>query len=160
MNIFSVQLPSPVSGSGVRLAVKLIPQGPANAVFVAAPAQAHGAASAGGGGSFTSCGCPLSMRLVSGSGPLAPIFIGVWQSLHPMILERYRPRLPGPLAVSDWADTGIAAAAAAVRARTQRILISVSVRKASTRRLGTHRTRASLTANGIGKSVGDGSAGR
>ena len=42
--------------SGVRLAVKLMPHGPANAVLVASPAMTHGPLSAGGGGTATSLG--------------------------------------------------------------------------------------------------------
>ena len=32
------------------------------------------------------------MRLMSGSGPLGPIFHGVWQSLQPATVTRYLPR--------------------------------------------------------------------
>ena len=42
MNVRAVHLPSPVSRSGVRFAVKLTPQGPAYAVFVAPMATIHG----------------------------------------------------------------------------------------------------------------------
>ena len=37
-------------------------------------------------------GCPESIRDMSGSGPLAPIFKGVWQSLQPPTVTRYLPR--------------------------------------------------------------------
>ena len=57
MNCSSVQSPRPVSLSGVRLAVKLTPQGPAHAVLVADIEPIHGpAGSAGGGGITISCG--------------------------------------------------------------------------------------------------------
>src|SRR5688500_14211549 len=93
MNISSVHLPRPVSGSGLRLAVKLTPHGPANAVLVAAATHAHGpGGSDGGGGMIISAGWPVSMRDMSGSGPFGPIFHGVWQSLQPMVLTRYSPR--------------------------------------------------------------------
>jgi hypothetical protein len=54
----TVQSPSPVSLSGVRLAVKLTPQGPAQAVLVPAAIITHGlpGGSAGTGGIFRSCG--------------------------------------------------------------------------------------------------------
>ena len=42
LKFFSVHLPSPVSGSGVRLAVKLTPQGPDHAVLVADADTIHG----------------------------------------------------------------------------------------------------------------------
>ena len=73
MNISSVQSPRPVSLSGVRFAVKLTPHGPANAVLVAAADPAPGpGGSAGGGGIFRSAGCPVSARVMSGSGPFGP----------------------------------------------------------------------------------------
>jgi hypothetical protein len=37
-------------------------------------------------------GCPDRMREKSGSGPLGPIFSGVWQSLQPPTVTRYLPR--------------------------------------------------------------------
>ena len=77
MNISSVHLPRPVSGSGVRLAVKLMPHGPAKAVFVGDPAQAQPSGSFGAGGTLMSCGCPVRARVMSGSGPFGPIFQGV-----------------------------------------------------------------------------------
>ena len=40
----------------------------------------------------TSCGCPVSARDMSCSGPLGPIFHGVWQSWQPMVRTRYAPR--------------------------------------------------------------------
>ena len=39
-----------------------------------------------------SAGCPVNARDMSGSGPRAPIFQGVWQSWHAMISTRYLPR--------------------------------------------------------------------
>src|SRR5512145_2247562 len=92
MNIASVQLPSPVSLSGVRFAVKLTPHGPANAVLVAAPDHSHGPRGAGGVGITRSAGCPLSIRVMSGSGPFGPSLIGVWQSLQRPNVTRYLPR--------------------------------------------------------------------
>src|SRR5262245_29385350 len=93
MNISSVQSPRPVSLSGVRLAVKLTPQGPAKEVIVAAAVQPHGpAGNVGAGGIVSCCGCPLSIRDMSGSGPFGPSFHGVWQSLHPPNETRYCPR--------------------------------------------------------------------
>ena len=53
MNISSVHLPRPVSGSGVRLAVKLTPHGPANAVLVPAPIHTQGPAGISGGVGMT-----------------------------------------------------------------------------------------------------------
>src|SRR4051812_7650565 len=78
-NMFSVQIPIPLNLSGVRLAAYETPHGPANAVFVAAPCQIHGLPGSifGTGGSLTSCGCPLSIRVMSGSGPFGPILNGV-----------------------------------------------------------------------------------
>src|SRR3954469_14217831 len=93
-NCFAVQRPRPVSPSDVRLAVKLTPQGPAHAVFVAETTISQGpAGSFGTGGMTTVSGWPESMRLASGSGPFAPIFIGVWQSPQPPVVTRYSPRL-------------------------------------------------------------------
>ena len=76
----SVQVPRPDLTSGVRLAVKLMPHGPAQAVLVPLPAKTHGASSFGAGGTPSSLGWPLSARLMSGSGPFGPILNGVWQS--------------------------------------------------------------------------------
>ena len=56
MNISSVQFPRPVSLSGVRLAVKLMPHGPANAVLVWSTVITHGPLGAGSGGAATSLG--------------------------------------------------------------------------------------------------------
>src|SRR4029453_11345063 len=82
-NISSDQIPRPVFASGVRLAVKVTPHGPANAVPVADPAVTHGPSNAGATGSGADAGWPESIRLESRSGPLSPAFIGVWQSLQP-----------------------------------------------------------------------------
>src|SRR5512145_3398650 len=87
-----VHLPSPVSRSGVRFAVKLTPHGPAQAVLVAANAATHGASSFGAGGSVMPSGWPDSARVMSGSGPFSPITHGVWQSWHAEVLTRYLPR--------------------------------------------------------------------
>src|SRR5688572_22324140 len=77
MNVSAVHRPRPVSVSGVRLAVKLTPHCPANAVLVAAPLHVHGPASFGGAGMTTSAGWPDNARVMSGSGPLGPTFHGV-----------------------------------------------------------------------------------
>ena len=88
MKVSAVHFPRPVSASGVRLAVKLTPHGPAKAVLVAAPLHAHAPSSLGGGGTAKSAGWPESARVMSGSGPFGPSFQGVWQSLHPMAPTR------------------------------------------------------------------------
>jgi hypothetical protein len=82
MNISSVQIPIPVFWSGVMFAEYEMPQGPANAVFVSVPDQPQGPEGDGGGGSCMPAGWPDNIRVMSGSGPFAPIFNGVWQSLH------------------------------------------------------------------------------
>src|SRR5688572_57788 len=94
MNVSAVHLPRPVSGSGVRFAVKLTPQGPAQAVIVFDATAPHGPSGARAGPPViaTSCGWPESMRVMSGSGPRGVIVHGVWQSLHTMIFTRYSPR--------------------------------------------------------------------
>src|SRR5690348_15827412 len=95
----TVHLPSPVSRSGVRLAVKLTPHGPAQAVLVAAKAFCHGPSGIfGAGGSTRPSGCPDNMRSMSGFGPSAVIFHGVWQSLHAAMVTRYLPRASTSLA--------------------------------------------------------------
>src|SRR5688572_23197563 len=71
-----------------------MPHGPAKAVFVPAAAQTHGPSpSFGGAGIFSDSGWPERSRDGSGSGPLGPIFQGVWQSLQPPSWTRYAPRL-------------------------------------------------------------------
>src|SRR6478672_2351546 len=70
-----------------------MPHGPANAVLVAAVAITHPSGSSAGGGTLKFSGWPESIRDMSGSGPCGPIFHGVWQSLQPMILTRYAPRV-------------------------------------------------------------------
>src|SRR3982751_5146546 len=91
--ICSVQMPMPLMVSGVKFAAYVTPQGPANAVLVALPAHTQSpCASTSGLISFTFCGCPESMRDMSGSGPWGPIVMGVWQSLQPVMDTRYRPR--------------------------------------------------------------------
>src|SRR5262245_11118818 len=92
MNISSVHAPRPTSLSGVRFAVKLTPQGPANAVLVADEWPIHGPCAGGAGGITTAAGWPVSARVMSGSGPLGPIVHGVWQSLQPIVLTRWAPR--------------------------------------------------------------------
>src|SRR6478672_5465977 len=89
-----------------------MPHGPANAVSVAAPAQFHGASGASfGGAGITICsGWPESMRLMSGSGPLGPIFNGVWQSLQTITVTRYLPR-------STWVAAALAGLAGGVALR-------------------------------------------
>jgi len=88
MNVSALQRPRPVSGSGVRFAVKLTPQGPAKAVLVPAPSQTHLPSSAGGLDITRSAGCPVSARDMSGSGPAGPSLNGVWQWWQPMMLTR------------------------------------------------------------------------
>src|SRR5687768_3565843 len=92
MNISSVQIPVPVNCSGVRLRAYEMPQGPAKAVFVAAPDHSQGPSDFGGGGITTFSGWPLSARVMSGSGPFGPTLNGVWQSLQPPMVTRYSPR--------------------------------------------------------------------
>src|SRR5690242_18470670 len=69
-----------------------MPHGPANAVLVAAPAHSHGPFGCAGGSAPTASGWPARKRVVSGSGPFGPIFIGVWQSPHATTVTRYLPR--------------------------------------------------------------------
>src|SRR5262252_9145798 len=89
-----------------------MPHGPENAVFVAAPAQSHGPR----GGTALSApicsGWPDRKRDMSGSGPLGPIFSGVWQSLQPTALTRYLPRaaLPVPFVAAIVPSTASVAA--------------------------------------------------
>src|SRR5262245_3031989 len=103
MKFFSVHWPRPVSGSGVRLAVKLTPHGPANAVLVAAIETSHGPCGCGAGGISSDSGWPDSARDMSGSAPLGPSLNGVWQSWQPLVLTRYWPR-------AALADEGVSAA--------------------------------------------------
>src|SRR5215467_6138889 len=94
MKFRSVHWPVPVSLSGVRLAVKLVPQGPDQAVIVAPTEAIHGpGGSLGAGGIAISAGWPESMRVMSGSGPFGPSLSGVWQSWQPLVVTRYSPRL-------------------------------------------------------------------
>src|SRR4051812_30704164 len=93
-NMSSVQMPRPVFLSGVRLKAYEIPHGPEYAVLVALPAHIHGPApNVAGVATGMVSGCPDNLRDMSGSGPFAPIFSGVWQSWHPAALTRYSPRL-------------------------------------------------------------------
>ena len=80
MNISGVHPISP-EREGVRLAVKLTPHGPDQAVrspLVLATQVSFAAAGASPTG--TSAGCPMKARVMSGSGPWAVIIFGVWQS--------------------------------------------------------------------------------
>jgi hypothetical protein len=81
-NISSVQMPSPVFWSGVKLAANDMPHGPLHAVSVGLVAIAHGTSDAalGGTGILKSSGWPAKALLMSGSGPFGPIFFVVWQS--------------------------------------------------------------------------------
>src|SRR6476646_10829929 len=56
MNICSSQIPRPMFLSGVRLAAYVTPQGPENAVLVAALDATHGPCALGAGGSFICSG--------------------------------------------------------------------------------------------------------
>src|SRR5512135_545167 len=87
------QVPSPSSLSDVRLAVKLTPQGPDQAVMVAEKAPIQGGpAGAADETTLSASGCPESQRLMSGMGPDGPILSGVWQSAQPVDFTRYSPR--------------------------------------------------------------------
>src|SRR6187200_3599242 len=88
----SLHVPRPVSLSGVRLAVKLVPQGPDHAVLVAATETIHGPEAAGAGGSSKDSGWPDKLRVMSGAGPFGPTFKGVWQSWQPAVETRCSPR--------------------------------------------------------------------
>jgi hypothetical protein len=74
------------------LAVKLTPQGPDQAVNVDDIPPIHGSATVAGAVTAMSCGCPDSIRDMSGSGPPGPIINGVWQSLQSPIVTKYSPR--------------------------------------------------------------------
>src|SRR5215831_14698520 len=79
-NISCVQLPSPVSLSGVRFIAKLTPHGPAQAPrwLFATVSHLPGAISAAGTGvTFSVAGLPDNSRVISGSGPFGPGFFGV-----------------------------------------------------------------------------------
>src|ERR1041384_440779 len=96
MNMSCVQLPSPVSLSGVRLRVKDVPQGPLQAVRLWLVMVSHLSGViprilSGYGGSFSFAGCPERRRVVSGIGPIGVITFGEWQSLHPARTTRYLP---------------------------------------------------------------------
>ena len=73
--------------------MKLTPQGPDQAVLVPALTTSHGpSGSFGAGGIFRSCGCPDSIRVMSGSAPVAVGLKGVWQSWQPEVSTMYLPR--------------------------------------------------------------------
>src|SRR5689334_13428380 len=101
MKSASEYFPMPVSISGVRLAVKLVPNGPLQAVSVIAPDIPHGGGGGGAGGIGILSGCPESILVISCSGPWAPIFQGVWQSLQLAIVTRYFPRSIGDIEAVD-----------------------------------------------------------
>src|SRR5918997_4893164 len=100
---------TPVSGSGVRLAEKLTPQGPETAVMVDAVAAIHGSDKATGALMMKSCGWPDSARVMSGSGPFGPILNGVWQSWQPDVETMYSPRLTCASGVLPWPRTAAGA---------------------------------------------------
>src|SRR6218665_958284 len=82
----ALQRPRPVSGSGVRLAVKLTPQGPAQAVFVADETTCQGpggsagtggmARRSGGGGGGVMWGGGVESRPPGGGEGVAAAFVG------------------------------------------------------------------------------------
>src|SRR5262245_56351225 len=80
-----------------------MPQGPANAVLVLEPTQPHGPSSLGGGGITSFCGWPDRARDMSGSGPLGPIFIGVWHAWQSWLSTSRLPRATGSWASPDLA---------------------------------------------------------
>ena len=102
----------PVSGSGVRLGVKLTPQGPVQAVLVPSMPPTQGSGSAPGASITKSCGWPESARVMSGSGPFAPMIQGVWQSWHPEVSTRYLPMATGSSCAKAAPGTTSASAAA------------------------------------------------
>src|SRR6185503_10701867 len=132
MNMSSVQSPRPVSLSGVRLAVKLTPHGPDQAVMVPEAFIAHGPGGrAGAGGITRPAGWPLSLREKSCSGPFGPIFHGVWQSLQPPNHTRYSPRATR----ADFSAAGAGAASDAARASMVENKAIVRIRNATVSRL-------------------------
>ena len=93
MNCCSVKSRSrPVSGSGVRLAEKLTPHGPDQAVNVGEKLPVHGLETAAGAVMTISWGWPDSARFMSGLGPFGPVTRGVWQSWQRPVVTRYSPR--------------------------------------------------------------------
>src|SRR6188768_2035338 len=100
-NISSVQLPNPVSLSGVRFMAKLTPHGPTHAVrwLLAAVPQPVGPINvAGTFATLSPAGVPDNCRVISNSGaPLANVF-GVSQSWHPPTVTRYLPLSTGDCA--------------------------------------------------------------
>src|SRR5215217_9375074 len=73
-----------------------MPHGPDHAVVVAIPDTTQGPLGGGGGGRVMLAWWPDRRSDMSGSGPLAPIFVGVWQSSQPMAFTRYLPRATEP----------------------------------------------------------------
>src|SRR5262245_51797189 len=69
-----------------------MPQGPANAVLLLEPTQPHGPSSLGGGGITSFCGWPDKARVISGSGPFGPIFMGVWHAWQSWLSTSRLPR--------------------------------------------------------------------
>src|SRR6185295_2075591 len=83
------------------------------AVFVLAPTQPHAPSSFGGGGMTSFSGWPESAIAMSGSGPLGPIFIGVWQAWQSWLSTSRWPRVARLSAFPDLAEPGGDAGAAA-----------------------------------------------
>src|SRR5215213_8855474 len=132
MNCCSVKSRStPVSGSGVRFAVKLTPQGPDQAVSVGEAAAVHGCASFAGASMRMSCGWPESARFMSGAGRSGPMTSGVWQSWQRPMVTRYSPRFTCAALASLWAraapGSSRAAASRINRARLMSWLLLWSV---------------------------------
>src|SRR5687768_6442056 len=123
LKLRALHLPSPVSGSGVRFAVKLTPHGPDHAVLVAAAETIHGPTGLGAGGSCRSAGCPGSARLMSGAGPFGVIAHGVWQSWQPEVVTRYLPLAT----LSSWASAVDAIAASPSDSKMTRFMVPPSL---------------------------------
>src|SRR5437667_2688073 len=79
-------MPIPVAGSGVRLDATVEPQPPVHAVRSSDACTSPGAPV----GTFEDCGRPDKIR--SGTGFIPPGIFGEWQSWHPVMPTRYRPR--------------------------------------------------------------------
>src|SRR3569833_1883515 len=95
-----------------------MPHGPTHAVNVLLTPSPFASAifrSISGGGILD--GWPDSIKSISGAGPYAPIFLGVWQSLHPPIVTRCSPHfsaLPKPPYIGAVAVESVFNASAAV----------------------------------------------